>query len=74
MEYSKTVKPIDNKNSKVTRFNVARQDKSVCLICEKPDHAIEKCFHLSKAQEAVHNKQQQNFLYPNQQRYNNFNV
>ena len=72
MEYLKSDEPIINKNSKVTRFNVAREDKIVCLICKKPGHATEKCFHLSRAQEAVPNKQQ-NFLYPNQQRCNNFN-
>ena len=30
--------------------------KFVCLICKKPGHATEKCFHLSKAQEAVLDK------------------
>ena len=72
MEYSKNDEPTNNKNSKVTRFNVAREDKFVCLICKNPGHATEKCFHLSKAQKAVLNKQQK-FLYPNQQRYNNSN-
>ena len=62
----------NNKNNKVTQFNVACKHKIVYLICKKPDHATEKCFHLSKAQGIVLNEQQ-NLSYPNQQRYNNFN-
>ena len=46
MEYSKSNEATNNKNNKVTRFNVAREDVTVCLICKKPGHAIEKCFHL----------------------------
>ena len=44
MEYSKTDEPINNKSSKVTRFDVARQHKFVCLICKKPGHTTERCF------------------------------
>ena len=73
MEYLKSDEQTNNKNNKVSRFNVARADKFICSICKKPGHATEKCFHLSKAQEAVLNNKQQSFLYPNQQRYNNLN-
>ena len=65
MEYSKSDEPTNNKNNKVTRFNVAREDKFVCLICKMQGHASEKCFHLSKAQDAVLNNKQKNFLHPN---------
>ena len=58
MKYSKSDEPTNNKNNKVTRFNVAREDKFLCLIFKKPGHATEKYFHLSKVQEAVLNKQQ----------------
>ena len=70
MEY---LKSDEQKNNRVTRLNVAREDKFVCLICKELGHTTEKCFHLSKAQEAVLNNKQQNFSYPNQQRYNNLN-
>ena len=73
MEYLKSDEQTNNENNKVTRFNVEREDKFICLICKKPGHATEKCFHFSKAQEAALNKKQQNFSYPNQQRYNNLN-
>ena len=73
MEYLKSDEQTNNKNNKVTRFNVARDDKFVCLICKKPGQSTEKCFHLTKAQETVLNNEQQNFSYPNQQRYNNLN-
>ena len=73
MECLKSEEQTNNKNNKVTRFNVAREDEFICLICEKPGHATEKCFHLGKAQEAVLNNKQQHFSYPNQQRYNNLN-
>ena len=63
MEYSKGDEPNNNENNKVTRFNLAREDKIVCSICKKSGHATENFFHLRKAQEAVLNKQQ-NFLYP----------
>ena len=73
MEYLKSAEQTNNKNNEVTRFNVAREDKFICLICKKPGHATEKCYHLSKAQEAVLNNKQKKISYPNQQRYNNFN-
>ena len=73
MEYLKSDEETYNKNNKVTWFNVAREDKFVCLICKKPGHTTEKCFHLSKAQDAVLNNKQQNLSYPKQQRYNNLN-
>ena len=73
MEYLKSDEQTNNKNNKVTRFIVAREDKFVCLICKKPGHTTEKCFHLSKAQDAMLHNKQQNFLYPNQQRCSNFN-
>ena len=71
MEYLKSDELTNNKNNKVTWFNVAREDKFICLISKKPGHATERCFHLSKAQEVVLKNKQQNFSYPNQQRYNN---
>ena len=73
MECLKSEEQTNNKNNKVTRFDLAREDKFVCLICKKPGHTTEKCFHLSKAQDTVLNNKQQNFSYPNQQRYNNLN-
>ena len=45
MEYSKSDEPTDNKNSKVTRFNVVHEDEIFCIICKKPGHTTEKCFH-----------------------------
>ena len=44
MEYSKSDEPINNKNNNVSRLNVVREDNLVCLICEKPGYATEKCF------------------------------
>ena len=44
MEYTKSDEPINDKNSKVTRFNVAREEQFVCLICKKPGYVTEKCF------------------------------
>ena len=41
-EYLKTDRWFINKNSKVTRFNVAREDKIICLIYKKPGHTNEK--------------------------------
>ena len=49
MEYLKSDKSTNNKNNKVSRFNVARENKFNCFICKNPGHATEKCFHLSKA-------------------------
>ena len=72
-DYLKTEESTNNKNNKTARFNVALEDKTICLICKKLGHTTEKCFHSSKAQDAVLNNTQQNFLCPNQQRYNNFN-
>ena len=63
VEYSKSDEPTNNKNNKVTRFNVAREDKFVCLII-----LIKQILILI----LILNKQH-NFLYPDQQRYNNFN-
>ena len=58
MDYSKSDEPTNNKNNKVARFNVAHEDKFVCLICKKPSHTTERGFHLSKAQDAVLNNKQ----------------
>ena len=69
MEYLKSDEQTNNENNKVTRFNVASEDKFICLICKKPGHATEKFFLLSKAQKAVLNNKQK-ISYPNQQRYN----
>ena len=52
---------------------MALENKTICLTCRKAGHTTEKCFYLSKAQDAALNNKQQNFLYPNQRRYNNFN-
>ena len=73
MEYLKSEEPTNNKNNKTTRFKVALENKTIRLICKKSDHTTEKCFHLRKAQDAVLNNKHQNLLYPNQQRYSNFN-
>ena len=54
--YLKTEEPINDKNNKTTRVNVAREDKFVCLIRKKPGPATENSFHLSKVQEAVPNE------------------
>ena len=64
-DYLKTDEPVNNKNTKTTRFNVALEDKIICLIYKKKlGHTTEKCFHLCKAREADLNKQQQNFFIP----------
>ena len=44
MEYFKSVEPTNNKNNKVTRFNLAREDKFVCLICKKPVPQLKNVF------------------------------
>ena len=54
-DYLKSEESTNNKNNKTTRFNVALENKIICLICKKPGHTTEKCFHLSNAQEAVLN-------------------
>ena len=64
-DYLKTEESTNNKNNRTTRFNVALENKTICLICSKPSLKTEKCFHLSKAQNAVLNNKQ-HFLYPNQ--------
>ena len=48
-DYLKTKESTNNTNNKTIRFNVALQDKIICLICKKTGHTTEKCFHLSKA-------------------------
>ena len=53
MDYSKSDEPTNIKNNKRTRFNVALENQTICLICKKPGHTTEKCFHLSKAQDSV---------------------
>ena len=44
-DYSKTEESTNNKNDKNVQFNVALKDKIICLICKKPGHTTEKCFH-----------------------------
>ena len=56
-DYLKTQERTNNKNNKITRFNSSLEDKIICLICKKSGHTTEKCFHLSKSQEKVLNKQ-----------------
>ena len=73
MDYSKSDESTNNKNNKIYRFNVAFDNKTICLICKKPGQTTEKCFHLIKAQEAVLNNKQKNFLHLNPQRYSNLN-
>ena len=68
MDYSKSDEPTNNKINKVIWFNVAREDKFVSLFCKKPGHSTEKCFHLSKNQDAILKNKQKNFLYPDQQK------
>ena len=41
INYLKTDVPMNNKNNKTTQFDVALEDKIVCLICKKPGHATE---------------------------------
>ena len=53
MDYLKTEESTNNKNNKTTRFNVVLENKTIYLIFKKPGHTTEKCFHLSKSQEAV---------------------
>ena len=62
---------INNRNNKRTRFNVARDNNIHCIICKKPGHFAENCYHLTKAQEAVARKQNPNFVMQNQQPSNN---
>ena len=50
-----------------------KKNKTICSICKIPGHTTEKCFHLSRAQEAILNNKQKNFLHPKQQRYSNLN-
>ena len=61
MDYSKSDESTNNKNNKTTRFNVELDNKTICLICKQPGHTTEKCFYLSKAQEAVLNNKQKIF-------------
>ena len=64
-KYLKTDERINNKNSKTTRFDAAREDKSIIVICKKPNHTNKKCFYPSKAQEAVLNKKHNFFILAN---------
>ena len=57
-DYSKTEESTNNKNNKTTAFNVALEEKIIWSICKEPGHTTEKCFHSSKAEEAVLDKQQ----------------
>ena len=58
---------INNRNYKTTWFNVARDKNINCIICKKPAHVAENCYHLSKAQEEVSKKQNPNLVMQNQQ-------
>ena len=71
LDYLKMDDSITNKNNKTTRFNVARNNNINCIICKRPGHVAENCYHLTKAQEAVSKKQNLNFLMQNQQLSNN---
>ena len=42
---------INNRNNKTTRFNVARDNNINGIICKKPGHVAENCYHSTKAQE-----------------------
>ena len=42
------------------------------IICKKPSHFAETCYHLTKAQEAVSKKQTPNFFIQNQLHSNNY--
>ena len=54
--------PINNRNNKTTRFNVARDSNINYIIYRKPRHVAENSYHLTKAQEAVSKKQNPNFV------------
>ena len=60
-----------NRNNKTTRFNVARDNNINCIICKKPGQVAENCYLLTKAQQAVSQIQNLNFLMQNQQLSNN---
>ena len=62
---------INNRNNKTTRFNAARDNNINCIICKKPGHVVENCYHLTKAQKAISRKQNPNFFMQNQQPSNN---
>ena len=49
-------------NNKTTQFNVVRDKNINCIMCEKPGHVAENCYHLTKAQETVSEKQNPNFI------------
>ena len=62
---------INNRNNKTTRFNIARDNNINCILCKKPDHVAENCYHLINAQEAVSKNENPNFFMQNQQLSNN---
>ena len=53
--------PINNRDNKTSRFNIPGGKKINCLICDKPGHVAKNCYHLTKAQNAVSEKQNPNF-------------
>ena len=56
-DYLKVDDSINNRNNKTARFNVARHNNINCIMCKKPGHVDENCYHLTKAQETVSKKQ-----------------
>ena len=44
------------------RSGVAAARYTNCVICKKPGHVAENCYHLTKTQEAVSRKQNPNFF------------
>ena len=70
-DYLKMDDSINNRKNKTTRFNVARDNNINCIVCKKPGHIAENCYHLTKAQEAISKTQILNFLMQNQQHSNN---
>ena len=67
LDYLKMDDSINNRNNKSTWFNVGRGKNMNCIICKKPGHVDEYCYHLPKAEEEVSKKESPSFVMQNQQ-------
>ena len=73
-DYLKMVDSIKNRNNITNRFNVARDNKKNCIICEKLGHVDENCNYLNKAQEVAFKKENPDFDMQNQQLSTNYQL
>ena len=55
-DYLKMDDSINNKNNRTTWINVARDNNKNCIICKKPGHVAENCYHLTIGQEPAKKK------------------